>query len=55
MLFFIFSIAQYAIADELLDTSLHITSIRNRQFGEYICSARNILGVANGSLRVSGK
>ncbi|XP_022161313.1 lachesin-like [Myzus persicae] len=41
-----YSISHFATTDQLTDTTLQIITVENRQYGDYICKASNILGTA---------
>ncbi|XP_025203435.1 lachesin-like isoform X2 [Melanaphis sacchari] len=41
-----YRISHFATTDETSDTTIRIITIENRQYGDYICKASNILGTA---------
>lgn len=47
-----FSVSHFATADEFTDTTLRVITIEKRQFGNYICKARNKLGSAEAKVHL---
>ncbi|XP_060843877.1 lachesin-like [Rhopalosiphum padi] len=41
-----YRISHFATTDEITDTTIRIITIENRQYGDYICKASNVLGNA---------
>lgn len=53
--FLLFSIANFAIGDDITDSMLHFNKVQKRQYGEYICRASNIFGTAEATIILFGK
>jgi hypothetical protein len=50
-----FRISHFATTDEITDTTIRIITIENRQYGDYICKASNVLGTAEVTVTLYGK
>jgi len=50
-----FRISHFATTDEITDTTIRIITIENRQYGDYICKASNVLGNAEVTVTLYGK
>lgn len=51
----IYSISNYAVADDMTYSTINVKVRRKRQFGDYICQASNNLGTSEIKIKLKSK
>lgn len=53
--YLIFRISHFATTDEITDSTIRIITIENRQYGDYVCKASNVLGTTEVTVTLYSK